>query len=105
THSDLSHVPVFGVWVNIDAQLAPLLAATHIVGAVGPRSRPLGPCASVNCRLTQGETRGVVRGRVGAFPTDAWLYAASQGIRAAGLARAQGLGQERGGERGASSES
>jgi hypothetical protein len=45
----------------------------------------------------EGETRRAVRGRVGAIPTDAGLYAASQGIRAARLARAQGFGQERGG--------
>ena len=39
----------------------------------------------------EGETRKPVRGRVGAIPTDAGLYAASQGIRAARLARPQGF--------------
>ena len=47
----------------------------------------------------EGATRRTVRGRVGAIPADAGLHAAPQGISAARMARPQGVGQERGGER------
>ena len=85
-------------WLSPEADKRTFFDTTQETG-LSPEEYPHITFRSGSREHHEGETRGAIRGRVGAIPTDAGLHAASQGIGAARLARQEGFAQERGSER------